>query len=79
MLIKTLIWHKFEESVCGGDIVSELSEMIDYCMDDLSKPVDIWSVVRDSLWDVDQVTRYIGWANTPLLSGYMQNFINSHL
>jgi len=79
MLIKTLIWEKFEESICGGDIVNNLSELIDFCMDDIHEPICIWEVVKESLWDVNQITRYISWVNTPCLGGYMKNMINSQL
>ena len=79
MLIKTLIWEKYEESICGGDIVNDLSEMIDFCMDDLNAPVNIWEVILSQLWNVDDLQKYIGFANSPIIGNYIKNLINSNL
>lgn len=79
MLTKTLIWEKFEESICGGDTVNKLSELIDYCMDDLHEPIRIWDVVLTQFWSVEDLQRYISWANKPVVGNYMKNLINSNL
>ena len=43
-LLKAQIWERFEESICGGDIVRNLNEKIDLCMDELDKKIWIWDL-----------------------------------
>jgi len=80
MLIKTLIWEKYEESICGGDVVNSLSEMIDFCIDDLKEEIRIWDVVSINLWDIEEIGRYVAWKDAPCgIGSYVRNLINGHL
>jgi len=78
-LLKAQIWERFEESICGGDIVNNLSELIDACMEELNKRFWIWECVADQLMTPENITSLLKWKDTPVVGRTIQGTITTKL
>ena len=78
-LLKAQIWERFEESICGGDIVNALNDFIDLCIDELNKKIWIWEAVSDGFMTPDQLNNMIDWKDTVLIGKWARNHVVSHL
>jgi NhaP-type Na+/H+ or K+/H+ antiporter len=75
-IIKSVIYEKFEEDFCSIPTLKNLHEILEECMEDLSKPLWIFENVSQELMSVEEIMKLIWLKKIPIIGRFTNSYFS---